>query len=469
MPGNYYGHDFERPPVGTSTSGMMPFDEIQRVDGKLDSPTLKDRGDYRAKPLAVPFSRYIDPDLVQREIDEIWMKTWTVACRAEDIPNVGDRTRYDMVDRSFMIVRTGEDTIKAFYNSCRHRGRRLCDGPTSDDKIQCPFHGWTWNLDGELKWIPSREDFPGQKDQALGLTEIGVELWGGNVFVNPDPDAGPLADALGPLLEHFEESPMENRFTAVRMLKKIRANWKLAQEAFMEAYHMVYTHWDALPFSGDANSLYDAWSTDDNGYCVSRVLTPLAVPSPFLAEQVSNADALAVFLKNMGYAGDVPDSNDLGELRQFAADVRRKELKAMFNVDTEDMPIGQVIDAVKYFMFPNFHPWWGEGVPLYYRFLPLSRDPNECVMEARLLMPLPPSGPRPPAAPAIEVDFDTNCADVEELAFLGYIFDQDMSNLEAVQAGIKAAPDRLAVANLARVQENPIRHFHEVYAERIGT
>jgi phenylpropionate dioxygenase-like ring-hydroxylating dioxygenase large terminal subunit len=467
MSDNYYGHDFGRPEVGTQTLDMMLYDEIAAADGGKLPAAIADRGTYRAKPGPVPFSRYTDPALVALEVEHIWDKCWTVACREEDIPKVGDRTRYDLVDRSYMLVRTGTDTIKAFYNSCRHRGRALCDGRSNDDKIQCLFHGWTWTLEGELSWVPGRQDFPQVETDQYGLIEVRVETWGGNVFINPDPDAQPLASSLGVLTDHFLESPQEERFTAVLMHKKIRANWKLAQEAFMEAYHMVETHWDALPFSGDANTLYDCWSAQDNEYCSSRVLTPLAVPSPFLESEVSVEEAAQAFLKNLGYDGEMPAGDDLGKLRNFAADVRRKDLAAMVGRSFEGEANTTMIDAVKYFQFPNFHPWWGEGVPLWYRFLPVGHDPNECLMEVRLLAPMPASGERPPVPEPIVVDYEQHCSDIPALAFLGHIFDQDMGNIPHVQTGIKAAPVGLGACTLAREQESSITHFHEVYADRL--
>jgi phenylpropionate dioxygenase-like ring-hydroxylating dioxygenase large terminal subunit len=326
---NYYGLTHGRPQVGADTTKMMTFDEILQADGGARSVALNDRGTHRAKPGPIPFERYTDPALVQREIDLIWNKCWTVACREEDIPNVGDMVRYDLVDTSYVVVRAAPDTIKAFHNSCRHRGRLLCDGKRHDDKIQCKFHGWTWTLDGQLAWVPSRQDFPQVKSEQYGLIAVRLERWGGNVFINPDPDARPLHAALGVLVEHFKECPTEERFTGLLMRKKIRANWKLAQEAFMEAYHMVETHWDALPFSGDANTLYDCWSADDNQSCVSRVLTPLGVVSPYLQGSVTVEQAAHAFLHNMGYKGEMPKGGDVGKLRAFAADLRRKELAGL--------------------------------------------------------------------------------------------------------------------------------------------
>jgi phenylpropionate dioxygenase-like ring-hydroxylating dioxygenase large terminal subunit len=464
---NYYKLNYGPPTIGTDTTDMTTFEQILAADGAPHSAALQDRGRYQSKGAHVPFARYIDPGLVQAEIDNIWSKCWTVACREEDIPNVGDRVRYDMVDTSYMIVRTATDTVKAFYNSCRHRGRLLCDGKANGDRIQCGFHGWTWTLDGELAWVPSRQDFPYVKNVKYGLIEVRVERWGGQVFINPDPKAAPLPAALGVLTEHFAESPLDQRFTAVLMHKKIRANWKLTQEAFMEAYHMVATHWDALPFSGDANTLYDCWASENNEYCVSRVLTPLAVPSPFVKREVSNEKALEAFVRNLGYTGESPKGQDTGKLRGFAAELRRKELAGMFGHNFDGMPTCQIIDAVKYYMFPNFHPWWGEGVPLWYRFLPIGRDPNQCLMEVRLLLPLPKSGPRPPVPTPIVVDFDQSCTEIKELSFLGHIFDQDMGNLQYVQAGIKAAPQDRASCTLAQYQEAPITHFHEIYAKRM--
>ena len=127
--------------------------------------------------------------------------------------------------------------------------------------------------------MPNRaECFPDLDRKAHGLKPAAIGTIGGLVFVNPDPDCGPLDDALGVLVDHFAHFDLANRFTLVRTAKKIRANWKTVWAAFLEAYHVEETHFDALAFTGDANTQYDAFATA--GAVISRLITPAAVPSP---------------------------------------------------------------------------------------------------------------------------------------------------------------------------------------------
>jgi phenylpropionate dioxygenase-like ring-hydroxylating dioxygenase large terminal subunit len=428
------------------------------------------RFDPLVRPIA--FSRYFDPGFAKLERERLWSKVWQYACRDEDIPAVGDRVRYDVGSMSFMIVRSAPDEIRAFYNSCLHRGTRLCSGPASSDSIRCPFHAWEWKLDGSLHNIPSRWDFPELNTEAYHLPEIRTARWGGFVFVNPDPHAAPLEKALGILPEHFTDWRTEDRFTFVHVHKRLRANWKITLEAFLEAYHVIETHFDALPFTGDASTQYDIW--DDGHSHVSRLITPLGVPSPHLGDAASRQAALDMFVKMFGMSLDpntVLPSFDTakGAGRANIAAWRRQMLQAQFGRDFSGLCDAELIDTVQYFMFPNFCPWYGEGLPLVYQFLPCGDDPNESVMGIRLLMPLPGGdSPRPPAAPVIELDFDEPFSAVPEFGMLGGIFDQDMSNLPSVQAGLKASSSGHARATLGRYQESRIQHFENTLDRYLG-
>jgi hypothetical protein len=122
-----------------------------------------------------------------------------------------------------------------------------------------------------------------------------------------------------------------------------------------------------------------------------------------------------------------------------------------------------MLDSIQYFMFPNFCPWYGEGLPLVYQFLPHGTDPNESVMSIRLTAPLPGGGaPHPPSAPITDLDFDESFSSKPEIGLLALIFDQDMSNLPKIQLGLRGAADSHPAATLGRYQEQRIQHFHEV-------
>jgi phenylpropionate dioxygenase-like ring-hydroxylating dioxygenase large terminal subunit len=136
-------------------------------------PTLLQRpGDIHPAPRLIPFDRYIENRYVDLEVQHIWRKYWQVACRVEDIPAVGDFMSYDIIDDSYLIVRSGENKFNAYYNVCRHRGRKLCSGKGHGDKLRCAYHGWTYDFDGKLSWIPYQQDFPHLDPAYQGLVPI---------------------------------------------------------------------------------------------------------------------------------------------------------------------------------------------------------------------------------------------------------------------------------------------------------
>lgn len=177
--------------------------DVASRDGTLP-PVLAQQSNPAQDLGDIPFARYIDQDFFDREFEQVWKRVWQFACRDEHLAEPGDFFVYDIGRLSAVIVRT-ETGLKAFYNSCLHRGTKLkpsgsC-GWSAD--ITCPFHNWQWNLDGSLKSIPCDFEFP-QVDRAkAGLAELRVENWNGMVFVNFDADAAPLEDYLEVLPEHF--------------------------------------------------------------------------------------------------------------------------------------------------------------------------------------------------------------------------------------------------------------------------
>jgi len=207
----------------------------------------------------VSIERYFSKAWHDREVEKVWRKTWQLACRIKEIPNVGDHVVYEIVHDSLIVVRSAADEVRAYVNSCLHRGTQLRATGGSVNKFKCPFHGWTWNLDGKLTDLPGAWDFP-QVDHAKAcLPEAKVGLWGGFVFVNFDPNCEPLASYLEILPEHFEAFALEDRYKAAHVAKIMPCNWKLAMEAFIESYHVPQAHPQVLGYYGDENTQYDVW------------------------------------------------------------------------------------------------------------------------------------------------------------------------------------------------------------------
>ncbi len=455
-------------PVGSTldTARIPTLHDIQEKDGDGIAPLWREVGDIRPEPRMMPYAPYFEQKFVDLEVEHIWRKLWQVACRDEDIPNVGDRISYDIVHDSYFVVRTAENEFKAYHNVCRHRGRKLCEGLENGD-IRCPFHGWTYTNEGNLKWLPFEQEFPALNRDHHKLVEVQCDTWGGNIFINPDPKASPLADSLGPLTRHFATYPQEERYTAFKVIVHANCNWKTNQEAFQEGYHVVQTHADGMPMFGSVATQVDCFS-EGKGF-VSRVCTPGMTTDTYLIDDVTPKEGLVLFCK----AYDLPlppedRGNDPVDARKYAADETRKRIETMTGKDWSKEPVSYFIDMAKYFMFPNHHPWWGEGLPWWYKFTPYRDDPTKSVLEFRMLLPIPADGKRPPVPEALVVDFGQKAESYAELGAVGHIMDQDVANMEACQLGMMAAPKGINYATTSHYQEQQITRFYEIYDELLG-
>ena len=463
----YGNRSYVRAALGTQFENMPDYEAYLDNAGEQIPETVSDRGPHIPNNRPLAYKYYLDQKYVAEEIEKIWKKQWQVACRAEDIPNVGDRVAYDVGPLSFLIVRASEDTFKAFWNSCRHRARRLCgDEPESGDIIQCPFHAWSYGLDGKLAWVPRQEEFPNLQ-AGIGLRPIQCDTWGGNVFVNPDLGAAPLKDALGVMPQHFHDCPQEDRYTAIRIKKKVRINWKSGLEAFLEGYHVLTTHPSGMPIFGSTYTQTDCW--DDGVSAVSRLITPALVPDGWVKDEVTPRLSLELFCNTYDLPAPPADRGEtVADARDYAAKMTAEKYLAASGVDFRDRSISYLVDMHQWFSFPAFFPWWGEGLPWWYNFTPIGESPDECIMEIRLLLPKPVNAPMPESAKTVWIDFNEKGRDYPETGQVGYIMDEDMENMEEVHKGMKATDPLVARPILSTQQEIRVKHFHEAYIRAMG-
>jgi phenylpropionate dioxygenase-like ring-hydroxylating dioxygenase large terminal subunit len=401
--------------------------------------------------------RYWSPEFHRLEVERMWRRVWQVACREEDIPKLGDHVVYDIADDSLIVVRSGPDTIRAFHNSCLHRGSALRDKPGRVPRFVCPFHGWTWNLDGVLVNLPAAWDFPHVDRERARLPEAHVACWGGFVFVNMAERPEPLLDYLEVLPAELAAHPLEHRWKSVHVRKVVACNWKVASEAFAESYHVVRTHPQAMPFSGDVNAQYDLWPGVRH---VSRMITLLGIASPLLAEQ---DDELIV--RALRTPGDMTERPRSATPRQFSAERHREHYSQRFGVDLAGFSDAEILDAIQYHVFPNFSPWSGVGQPVQYVWRPNGNDPETSVMDVMFLQPLGEGQERPPAAEVHELAPDEPWTNARELGKYAPVFVQDEANFSRVQRGIKAGRKG---NTLAVYQESKIRHFHRTLDHYLG-
>jgi len=216
----------------------------------LDDPTPPDAPLLVEAPVFLgdedlPYEAYNSPTYAQAEYDHLWGKCWQWACHVDHIPEPGDYIVYDLGPYSALIARTEEREIVAYYNACMHRGTQLRppDSCGFAGQLKCPFHGWTWSLNGDLIEVPSQWDFPHVSAESHRLPKMPVGVWEGFVFVNFDEEAKQLAPTLSryaPYLEHYdlENSICPGTFT----LEGLSWNWKVMFENFNDGYHANRLH-----------------------------------------------------------------------------------------------------------------------------------------------------------------------------------------------------------------------------------
>lgn len=395
-------------------------------------------------------ARYFDPVFHRLEVERLWSRVWQMACREEQIPEVGDSIVYEIGDASLIVVRSASDQIRAFHNSCLHRGTQLRTKSGRVTSFRCPFHGFTWNVDGTLREIPCAWDFPDVDPASFCLPEARVGTWGGFVFVNLDPDAPRLEEYLGELPWHFSSWPLEQRYIRAHVVRLMPCNWKVALEAFIEAYHTMAVHPQLLPSAADSLTEYDVY-----GAHVSRMITAVGVQSEHIDREL---EAIEI-LKAMSNGRDSEPAVEPGQsARRILADRVRNSLSKRTGLDHSDISDAEALDGIEYFLFPNFMPWAGILTPFAYRFLPNGADPDACRIDIMVLDPLPAGDTRPAPATTRFIGPDESWADVPEMGAFGRIFNQDGSTFARIQRGLHASVR--PTITLGRYQESRIRHFH---------
>ena len=404
----------------------------------------------------VSIERYFARDWHLREVEQVWRKTWQLACRLEHIPNVGDHVVYEIVRDSLIVIRTGPDEIKAYINSCLHRGTMLRTEAGCVSQLRCPFHGWTWDLNGQLKIIPGQWDFPHVDKAAMNLPQAQVGTWGGFVFVNFDPDCEPLDSYLENLPEHFAAFNLEDKYVAAHVAKVMPCNWKLAMEAFVEAYHVPYAHPQVLGYYGDSNTQYDVWPGVRH---VSRMISVQGVPSPAM-KGIAPERTIEEMRRDVPFFAGRPIEVGPGETaRGKLAERAREKISRAIGRDMSKLSDTESLDLIEYMLFPNMVPWGGQALPITYRFRPYEDDPERSLMEIMFLFSKAPDGSHPEPAKMTMLGPDQNWADAPELGSAAMVADQDTDNLRRIQKGLRTS--RKPGVTLARYQESRIRHYHE--------
>jgi phenylpropionate dioxygenase-like ring-hydroxylating dioxygenase large terminal subunit len=421
---------------------------------------------------------YISEEYARAERDKLWRKVWLQAGRVEEIPEVGNYLTYQILDDSILIVRSAPDTIKAFYNVCSHRGRRLVDTAQGAHhahgkqlKFVCGFHGWTYNLEGHCTFIMDKDNWQGAlNDQRTRLGSIKVDTWGGWIWINLDPNSEPLRNYLEPAASMLDPFELENMRFRWRRWIVFDCNWKVAMEAFDETYHVPGTHPEFMRFGNfvgwgrpqgkHSHIGYDAPKGLDENKAKLR-LGAGADPRKSTAEmqlytwrEVTTqtlVDAAARLVD------ELPEGTPADKVLKHWLDSARRDDAARGVVWPTVDPAHVGKTGTSWQIFPNFQIGHAVNNMLCYSARPFGYNPDKCIFEAAVYE-LFPKGKEPPTEwEYLSVDHPK----------WGSVLVQDFANMAAVQQGLKNGGFRGALPNPKA--EGAVTSLHRNLARYMGT
>ena len=208
--------------------------------------TLRALTDGAARPftdaVAMPPAVYASAEMLALEQSHLFPKEWICVGRASAIAEPGAYLTYEIAGQPIVVLRDRAGSVRAFSNVCLHRMSVLLEGHGRTSAIVCPYHAWSYNLDGSLRGAPHMERTTGFRKDAYRLPELRTETWQGWIYVTLDPDVPPVADRLAPLTAMIEQYRMEDYVETFREEHVWNTNWKLLAENFMESYHLPMLH-----------------------------------------------------------------------------------------------------------------------------------------------------------------------------------------------------------------------------------
>jgi phenylpropionate dioxygenase-like ring-hydroxylating dioxygenase large terminal subunit len=214
----------------------------------------------------LPASWYTDAEIAQLEHERIFRGAWQYVARADQVAEPRSYVAARAGAVPVVIVRDDVGELRGFVNVCRHRGHEVVSGEGKRAALQCPYHAWTYGLDGRLRAAPRSDREPGFSVEEIALAPVAVDTWGPFVFANPDVDAAPLAEVLGDLPERFGVPFGGLRFHR-RAEWTVAANWKVTAENFLECYHCSVAH---PGFSAVVDVSPDAYTLASDGFVLSQ-------------------------------------------------------------------------------------------------------------------------------------------------------------------------------------------------------
>jgi phenylpropionate dioxygenase-like ring-hydroxylating dioxygenase large terminal subunit len=405
--------------------------------------------------------RYWSREFMQAEWDRIWTRAWLIGGLAEQVPNPGDFFTYEIGRESILVTRGDDQRVRAFYNVCPHRGKRLVDAEQGHARrIACAYHGWRFKPDGELSFVPCAEDFTGGTPCGrVNLEELRCEVFAGFIWVNLNPDARPLAEHLGPVGPQIANYEMEKMRRTHWVTLDGDFNWKCVQDNFNESYHLPYVHPGTLYVMEQSykDCQFDLYA--DHGH--ARMFMPGSRPSKSLKGQTETV--IAALERELRYWDLDPESFRSDPMAIRAALQRAKrERGAAKGWDYSRFHDEQLTDHWHYTVFPNLSFSLKPDGCIWLRADPHPTDPEACVFDMWYFTWFPEDG-GPYFANAMAEAVDPGAAVPHKRGKVGEIscgpaIDQDVAIWSSQQKGLRSRGYR--GGHLAG-QESRVRFFHD--------
>lgn len=203
-------------------------------------------GDEPQTSHTMPARFYLDPEIYEREKDAIFYRSWWFAGHKSRLEKPGQYITTSIHDQSIIVTRAGDGEIRAFYNVCQHRGHELVKGSGSARLLVCPYHAWSYELDGKLRAAPNTGELASFDKCAFSLKSVRVEQFCGLLFVNLDPEAKSFAELSGNLEAELRQycPRIDDLVFAHRHNYEVASNWKVLIDNFLECYHCGPAHRD---------------------------------------------------------------------------------------------------------------------------------------------------------------------------------------------------------------------------------
>ena len=324
--------------------------------------------------------RYWSREFMDREWDKIWTKAWLIGGLVEQVRKPGDYFAYEIGRESILVIRGDDGQVRAFYNVCPHRGKRLVDDEQGHAKrIACAYHGWRFKPDGELAFVPCSEDFAGGHPCGqVNLAALRCETFAGFVWVNMDPAAPPLAEHLGQIGPQIACYEMEKMRRTHWVTLDGDFNWKCVQDNFNESYHLPFVHPGTLYVMEQSykDCQFDLYAPQGH----ARMLMPGSRPSKALRGQTDTLiEALGRELRYWDLDPEAFRADPMAIRPALQAVKRAKGAEKGY--DYSRFHDDQLTDHWHYTVFPNISFSLKPDGCIWLRADPHPTDPERCVFD----------------------------------------------------------------------------------------